>query len=149
MKHEDSPLMTEHLGKYRSLFPSLALIFHLMAIADGGQPGPVSENAALLAEHWCEYLEGHARRVYSMTESPEHEAAVKLAGKITTGALPNPFTAKSVYDKCWHLLGDREAVESACDVLIEENWLIMVIKQTTEKGGRPPLPEYFINPECL
>jgi hypothetical protein len=31
---EDNPLMAEHLGKYRSLMPSLALIFHLLDIAD-------------------------------------------------------------------------------------------------------------------
>ena len=32
---DETPLMAEHLSKYRSLMPSLALIFHLVECADG------------------------------------------------------------------------------------------------------------------
>ncbi|MCX7100549.1 MAG: DUF3987 domain-containing protein, partial [Methylobacter sp.] len=34
IKGEDNPLMVEHFGKFRSLMPSLALIFHCIDIAD-------------------------------------------------------------------------------------------------------------------
>ena len=94
IKQEENPLMVEHFGKFRSLMPSLALIFHCIDLADGKPPGPVTERAARLAVDWCQYLESHARRIYAMAESPEHEAAVKLAEKIKAKVLPNPFTCK-------------------------------------------------------
>ena len=60
--------------------------------------------------------------------------------------MPNPFTRKTVYDKGWHGLKDRLEIEAACIILIDENWLRVVNKPAGELGGRPPLPEYHINP---
>ena len=93
IKQEENPLMFEHFGKFRSLMPSLALIFHCIDIADGKANVNVSAQAARLAVDWCHYLESHARRIYAMAESPEHGAVIRLADKIKGGALPNPFTA--------------------------------------------------------
>lgn len=149
IKNEDNPLMVEHFGKFRSLMPSLTLIFHLIDVADGKASGNVSAKAARLAVQWCDYLESHARRTYAMAESPEHEAAVRLAEKIKAGALPSPFTSKAVYDKGWHGLKDKQEVEAACNILIDENWLRMTRKPASGNRGRPPLPEYFINPFFL
>ena len=84
-----------------------------------------------------------------MAESPEHEAAVRLSKKIKAKQIPNPFTAKTIYDKGWHGLKDRPEVEAACNILMEENWLNMEIKQVGKLGGRPPLPKYSINPMFL
>jgi 5S rRNA maturation endonuclease (ribonuclease M5) len=149
IKREENPLMVEHFGKFRSLMPSLALIFHCIDIADGKARGNVSAQAARLAVNWCDYLESHARRIYAMAESPEHEAAVRLASKIRAKALPCPFTSKIVYDKGWHGLKDKLEVEAACNILIDENWLIMTRKPASGNRGRPPLPEYQINPDLL
>ncbi len=66
-----------------------------------------------------------------MAESPEHEAAVRLADKIKAKALPSPFTCKAVYDKGWHGLKDRHEVDAACNILIDENWLNMERKPAT------------------
>jgi hypothetical protein len=148
IKREENPLMCEHFGKFRSLMPSLALIFHCIDIADNKARGNVSGKAARLAVDWCKYLETHARRIYAMSESPEHEAAVRLADKIKAGALPSPFTTKAVYDKGWHGLKDKQEAEAACNILIEENWLMMQ-RKPKPLTGRPPLPEYFINPVFL
>jgi hypothetical protein len=123
----------------------LALIFHCIDIADGKARGNVSAQAARLAVDWCKYLESHARRIYAMAESPEHEAAVRLADKIKAGALPSPFTSRDVERKHWHGLKDKQEVEAACNILIEENWLIMQ-RKPKPATGRPPLPEYSINP---
>lgn len=142
---EDNPVMGEHLGKYRSLMPSLALIFHLLDIADGAATGAVSNHAAILAAGWCEYLEAHARRIYGYICSPARAAATVLSSHIHQ--LPNPFTAKDVYRNHWHLLSDREKVEAACGVMIEENWLLMTTPESSV--GRPPLPRYAINPAVL
>jgi hypothetical protein len=149
LQREENPLMVEHFGKFRSLMPSLSLIFHCIDIADGKASGNVSAAAARLAVDWCKYLESHARRVYAMAESPEHEAAVRLADKIKAKALPSPFTCKAVYDKGWQGLKDRHEVEAACNILIDENWLMMERKPATGNRGRPPLPEYHINPVFL
>jgi hypothetical protein len=146
IQQEDNPLMLEHLGKFRSLMPSLALIFHCIDIADGKASGPVSAQAAKLAVDWCEYLESHARRIYAMAESPEHEAAVRLANKIKAKALPSPFTAHDVYHKGWHGLKDKIEVEAACNILIDENWLMMH-RKPKPLTGRPPALEYHINPK--
>ena len=128
--------------------PSLALIFHCIDIADGKAEGNVSGKAARLAVDWCKYLETHARRIYAMVESPEHAAAVRLAGKITTKSLPSPFTTRLIQQKGWHGLKDKLEIELACNILIEENWLMMQ-RKPKPLTGRPPLPEYFINPVFL
>jgi len=158
IQREENPLMCEHFGKYRSLMPSLALIFHCIEIADTQRPkkqdediqfpyidipdgkahGNVSAQAASLAVGWCTYLESHARRIYAMAESPEHEAAVRLAKRIKAKALPSPFTAKDVYKNHWHGLKEREEVEAACNILIDENWLRMT-RKPKPATGRPPM----------
>ncbi len=61
------PVLESHLAKYRSLFPSLALIFELI---DGEDfPEAVGDRAALRALTWVEYLESHARRVYGIGDA--------------------------------------------------------------------------------
>ena len=146
LPQEENPFMCEHLGKFRSLMPSLSLIFHLIDIADGTATGSVSAKAANLAVLWCQYLEAHARRIYSMSTAPEREAALILAKHIKKGDLPNPFTAKNVYDKTWQLLRNKEEVEAACRVLEEENWLLMERQPKNSQRGRP-LIIYHINPK--
>jgi hypothetical protein len=78
---------------------------------------------------------------------PEREAAVILARHIKAGKLPNPFTARDVYKKHWHMLDDRVKTEAACRVLEDEGWLMMVRKKA--QGGQTPLPDYWINPAAL
>jgi hypothetical protein len=46
LRNEESPLMMEHMGKYRSLMPTLALVIHLIEVANGTAEGPVSKQAA-------------------------------------------------------------------------------------------------------
>ncbi len=114
--------------------PSLALIFHCIDIADGKVKGNVSSTAERLAVDWCKYRETHARRIYAMAESPEHGAAVRFADKIKTKCLPNPFTVKDVYSKHWHGLKERQEVEAACNILIEENWVMMQKTETVNRS---------------
>ena len=55
------PALESHLAKYRSLMPSLALIFHLIEYVDGtAEGGAVGLRPTLQAAAWCEYLETHA-----------------------------------------------------------------------------------------
>ena len=143
---ENSSVIREHFGKYRSLMPSLALQFHLIDIADGMSSGPVSLSAAQMAAAWCEYLESHARRIYGMAEDITARAAGILADRIQAGKLENNFTAREVQRKGWELLSEKEVVKGALQDLVEANWLREIILSSTSKGG-PIKVEYEINPK--
>jgi putative DNA primase/helicase len=54
---DQHPMIESHLARFRSLMPSLALLFHLIDVANGAPPGPVGIRAARLAVAWCRYLE--------------------------------------------------------------------------------------------
>jgi hypothetical protein len=143
---ENSPIIREHFGKYRSLMPSLALQFHLVDIADGMSSGPVSLSAAQMAAAWCEYLESHARRIYGMAEDITARAAGILADRIQAGKLENNFTAREVQRKGWELLTEKEVVNGAIQDLVEANWLREIKLPKITKGG-PIKVEYEINPK--
>ena len=74
---DDNPILIEHLAKYRSLMPSLALIFHLIDTADGKPGKNVRLDHVLNAFCWCDYLEKHARRIYGMAHDVTRQAAIK------------------------------------------------------------------------
>lgn len=143
---EDSPVMQEHLAKYRSLMPSLALIFHLINVADGNAEGPVSLLAAKQAAAWCEYLESHARRIYGLVVSTSILSAAKLAEKLRKGKLEDGFTVRDVYKKNWNLLTDRKTVEPACEELVAAGWLRE--KVTPPAFGQKEKVQYLINPRA-
>jgi len=65
-KSHDHPILGQHLSKYKSLMPSLALIFHIIDIADGQKDRDVTLSSVQKAAAWCDYLESHARRIYGM-----------------------------------------------------------------------------------
>ena len=74
----ESGLLLEHFTKYRSLMPSLALIFHVVNSVDLPPPAEtngkylVSADAARMAVQWCNYLQSHARRIYGLIGHPAH-----------------------------------------------------------------------------
>jgi len=141
---EDSPLITEHLAKYRSLMPSLALIFHLIESAANSISGHVSGEAAEMAVAWCSYLESHARRIYGMSGNRNDKATTALAKKIEEGKIKDNFTLRDIYRNGWSMLDNHQLIEEACQELESLNWLREVTKQNT--GGRPKT-SFLINPK--
>lgn len=140
---QQSPLMEQHLAKYRSLMPSLALLLHLVAVADGSEAaGAASEGAAMMAVEWCEFLEAHARRIYAMAGDGATDGAELVASRF--GQLPNPFTLRDVHQKRWMGLSDKEDVESALARLEDRGW-IRAQFDGCEQGGRPTL-RYWKHP---
>jgi putative DNA primase/helicase len=129
-----------HLAKYPSLLPSLALLFHL---ADAGTPGPVTLVPTQRAAAWCDLLEGHARRVYSIVTAENFRAARALLHKLRTGALGCSFTKRDVYRAGWSGLADRELVAEALEALEDYGWVRRTV--TAETGGRPRT-EYTAHP---
>ncbi len=144
LRADDHPLILEHFGKYRSLMPSLALIFHLIDIADGASCGPVSLQAVNKATALCEYFESHARRIYGLVVDIDQQAAEALAKKIRAGKLTDGFTARNVYRKHWQSLDSTELAQAACDELVELGWLR--VTPQSDGIGRQPLPAHRINP---
>lgn len=142
---EEEPILLEHFAKYRKLMPSLALIFHLINVASGKARGPISVDCVERAAAWCEYLEHHARRIYEMGLSTEHQAARNLARRIQSRDLNDPFDARDVYRKGWAFLKTREEVEAACELLIDLGWL----KEATHSEGRKAKRCFTINPKIL
>jgi putative DNA primase/helicase len=139
---DEHPAIESHLAKYRSLIPSLALLFHL---ADARR-GAVTADALERAIAWGKYLETHARRIFSPTVRSAVGSAHALARKIAAGAVANGFALKDVYHAGWSKLCSREEVEAAVEMLIDLDWL----RETTDKntGGRPR-SRYRINAKVV
>jgi Protein of unknown function (DUF3987) len=104
--NSEDAVVIEHLAKYRSLMPSLALIFHAtdQTVAGDGfvltepQKKVSLENVQLAAE-WCDYLETHARRIYALGANLSVEGAKKLLERLRkarsyTGLRREIFTSK-------------------------------------------------------
>ena len=132
--HGLHPAMESHLTKYRKLMPSLALIFHLIAVADGANPSPVSEDAALMAVAWCDYLGSHACRIYGAATMPKMEAAREIIRHIRRGEIKDGFTPKEIYRKHWSRLTTPEELRAGLEVLEEYEWLTI---RKISTGGRP------------
>ena len=134
---EEHPAMLAHLGKYRSLFPKLALILHLAA----GRTGPIGKNAALRAKAWTQFLEAHARRIYHTATNRAMQNAVALASKIKAGRLADGFTKSDILVKEWAGLRTAEEVGTALTVLRDNTWLTIIEDRRT--GGRPAERHYI------
>ena len=135
-------VMEAHLGKYRKLMPSLALLF---ALADGEQER-VTLHHAKLAAQWCDYLETHARRVYSAHASPERAAVIALGQHIAAGDLGRQFTLRDLYRRCWHGLGSKEEATPALKELELMGWVRRSVGDGT-KPGRPASETVIVNPK--
>ena len=137
LRADEPEIIESHLSKYRSLVPSLALICHL---ADNSV-GPVSDVAMIQAAAWADYLEAHARRIYSIAMD-DRAALCALAFRIQSGSIADGFTPKDVYRNHWKQL-DKSATLRAIDGLESLDWLLVEEVQT---GGRPTT-RCWINPK--
>lgn len=143
-----------HLSKYRSLMPSLALLFELADQEANGRCDPSEQQVSLKhaqqAAAWCEYLESHAGRVYSCVVTPQVRAANELSQKIKArkvGDANGWFTGRDVYLKRWSGLHTPEIVAQGADILCDAGWLRAFSKDSTDPLGRGRSSHgYFVNP---
>ncbi|HEV2460052.1 MAG TPA: YfjI family protein [Ktedonobacterales bacterium] len=142
LRSDEMPVaLKAHLGKYRSLMPSLALLFHLPAVADdadgvvadGNAEVGVSRSAAQMAAAWCEYLESHAQRLYASASHPALERAWALMRRIASGDVVDGCAVRDVYRKQWSQLSTPDEVDSAIKTLEAYGW---VRTAPVETGGR-------------
>ena len=116
------PAFQSHLAKYRSLIPSLALLCHLADVPEGGR---VSAEAIARAADFGEYLESHARRLYSPALDPALNAARELDRRIRRGDVSADFAARDIYRRGWRLL-DTDGTRKALDVLADYNRVLRI-----------------------
>jgi putative DNA primase/helicase len=144
------PALISHLSKYRSLMPSLAVLFHLAEAAAGnGDADTVSLHQTQKAAAWCDYLESHARRVYSCVVTPQLRAARELADKIKHRKVATNgfFSCRDVYLKGWSGLDSPEAVKLAAEVLQDAGWVRPISGESSDPLGRGrPSNRYEVNP---
>jgi Protein of unknown function (DUF3987) len=157
--NDEDPVIIEHLAKYRSLMPSLALIFHLIEAADQTVTAPgfiltepqreIPLHSAQQAAAWCDYLETHARRIYGLAANVSVQGARKLLEKIKDGSLEGGFNAREVYSQNWSFLDSKKLAQAAIDELVETGWLREIPPpEPQKKGGRPFTPTYRIHPKA-
>jgi hypothetical protein len=138
------PALESHLAKYRSLMPSLALLFHLIdRVSDRTTVSEISFEATHLATAWCTFLFEHAKRIYGMALNSTAHLAKSLAEHIEQGSLSNPFTAREIYLKHWTGLASAKEVAEPLDLLVDLGWLRPI---PVQRGGRPT-QHYYVNPK--
>jgi putative DNA primase/helicase len=146
--NELHPALISHLSKYRKLMPALSLLFEMAAQAAGSvEAETISLAHARMAAAWCDYLESHARRVYSCIVTPQLRAARELAERIKKRKLGvnGYFSCRDVYPKGWSGLDSPEAVKLAAEILEDAHWVRDVSAEPGSLGGRPS-NRYAVNP---
>ncbi|AVP57103.1 YfjI family protein [Pulveribacter suum] len=140
--NEGNPMLRQHLAKFEKLFCAIALILHLAE----GRIGAVTVESALRAAAWCEYLEGHARRVYGLVEAARINTAKMLSRRLSEGKLAQGFTARDVWKKGWSGIKSTADAEAALAILEEAGWIVG-LDDTPPEGGRPTM-RYYVNPKA-
>ena len=144
---EKSPAFESHLTKYRSLMPSLALIFHLVATVSGSSnEHGVSLEAARLAAGWCDFLELHARKVYAAELNGDVVAAHALDEKIRSGLVEDGVPVREIYRREWSSLRTSESVYAGLR-LLQDSGRVQVERQ--EDGAGRPTELVWINPRVM
>ncbi|MQW93381.1 DUF3987 domain-containing protein [Acinetobacter wanghuae] len=151
IQNEEYPIIAQHLQKYPKLMASIALIFHLLEGIRFGSVDRVSEQSALMAVEWCNYLESHARRIYGLVLNAATSKAASLGLRLkklsyTDDWIVNGFKARDIQRKNWKSLTDLHSVEAALDILVDYHWLNVKEVFTTDRGGRPT-KQFYINPK--
>jgi hypothetical protein len=145
---ENTPGFESHLAKYRSLMPSLALIFHLLEAAEGrlntkntGISGGLRDNFSAvglepvkLAILWCEYLELHSRKIYADEVTPGMVAGYLLSLKICEGEVQDGDNLSDISNRHhWKGLESAGQVREGVRVLEGAGWVRVERRPTQSK----------------
>ena len=130
-----APAFESHMSKYRSLMPSLALIFHLVNVVGQQGHGPVDLQSVRLAATWCDYLEHHARKLYATELYPDLTTAHLLASKIRAGAITDEMHVRDIYRPQWSGLTVPEVVWDGFRMLEDCNMVRIDRKETLGRSA--------------
>ena len=143
---ENAPAYEGHLAKYRSLMPSLALLFHLVDHAFDDVIMNVPKEAAQMAAAWVEFLDGHAKKIYAAELSRNLAAARNLTEKLKGGALQDGISVRDIYRPQWSGLKEAETIWMGLREL-EKHGALQILEKT-DTGGRPT-EEIRFHPDLL
>lgn len=133
----ESEDLESHLSKYRSLVPSLSLLFELMeSLSQGKELTEVGIACTEMAIDWAKYLEFHAQKLYLETLSTPQKGALLLAKKIKSEAVKDGDSLRSIYRRHWSWLDTPEKLDRAIARLEECGWvLVESISNNTGKSS--------------
>ncbi len=137
-----------HLSKYKSLIPSLSLIFQICDtpnIKEFITNLKVKVRSLSRALAFAEYLESHAMRIYGMETQFHIEVSRLILGKIRDGKLISPFTNKDVWRPQWSGLTDSRRTSKCLGYLVNEGYLREISVQSSIRGGAVKT-QYYIHP---
>lgn len=126
-----SPVLEAHLLKMPKTVASIALIFELIDVGRF----EVGETSMMRALGWADYLRSHANRLYSSGNTVIEDGARLIVER--RRQLPNEFTVRSVHQKDWAGLADREVVIAAIELLVSTHHCREVEKPESMGRGRP------------
>ena len=109
-----------------------------------GSVGPITATSALRAAAWCEYLAGHARRIYGLVEAAKVSTARMVSRRLTEGKLIDGFTARDLIRKQWTGVTTSLQAETVLAIL-EENGHVQS-QDCIINIGRPTV-RYYVNPQ--
>lgn len=116
------PIYRAHLSKYRSLMPSLALIFAIINAVDKKIKDVVVEEAQL-AIKWCAFLDMHAQKIYKNFLHEKKFGARLLAEKIKSRQLNDCEKIREIYRHNWRGLNTPEKLDEAIEALANLGWV--------------------------
>jgi hypothetical protein len=140
----DANIFQAHLSKYRSLMPSLALVFAMLRTFSE-KTERVCLDDTKMAISWCEFLESHAKKVYEKVLNEEKTYAQVLAEKIQEQSVYDGEKIRDIYRRRWKGLSTPEKLDKAIKHLTTLGWVRTEFHKT--QGGRSEVLR--INPELL
>ncbi|WP_035451665.1 DUF3987 domain-containing protein, partial [Bartonella birtlesii] len=126
-----SESLQSHVLKMPKTIASLALIFELLD-SGGFEIGLYAITTAL---RWEKYLLSHAKRLYAAHDTLTAERAKLIVERCD--CLPNVFTARDIYRRCWRSLKDNQTVKQALELLCRCNYIREFPIGENELGRRP------------
>ncbi len=143
-----NPSIESHLSKYKSLIPSLALIFEVCDtpnIKDSINDIKVGEVSLMRSFAFVEYLEKHVMRIYDISTKPHIEMSRLILDKIRDEKLTSPFTNRDVSRPQWRGLTNSKHTSNSLGYLVSEGYLKEASTTPSIRGGVVK-NKYYIHP---
>lgn len=140
------PEILGHISKYRSLMPSLSLVFHMV---DQSLKTPsdiestIQSPSVKRAIYWCRYLESQLHKIYDIVIPDKKTSSDALLTKIYKGKVVNGNRIRDIYRHGWSLLDTKDKVNDAVLMLSEDN----ILRVDRIKGSGSESETITIHPE--
>ena len=143
-------IIRSYLSKYKSMVPSLALLFHLAEAPPRENVTMIPLRALTMALKWADYLEQHLARIYQsrLTGTKSLTTARRIISKIVGKQLQSGFTVRDITQRDWSGLMSGDEVRVGLSVLEGMDWLRKQEAPSGARGGRPT-SRWAINPRVF